>query len=110
MLFISDQFLLKNMKLPALKYEPAVSLGRLVCTMTLSHQRKYLLSHPEVFVNAVKTLGRSLECSNVLFETCIRQLADIATSQEAFGETHKWSANDVSDLGVIVAGTRLLTY
>lgn len=92
------------MDLQSFNYETAVSVGRLVCSMTLSHQRKYLLSHPEVFINVAKTLGQTLDCSNMVFETCIRQLANIATSHDAFGDTNKWNANDVSDLGVIAAG------
>ncbi|KAK6637741.1 hypothetical protein RUM44_008163 [Polyplax serrata] len=104
--FITDQFLSQNKDLEALQYESAMAMGRLICAVPLSHQRKYLLSHPEVFINVAKNLGRSLDCNSRILETCIRQLANIATSKEAFGETHKWDANDVADLGVIVAGLK----
>ncbi|KAL0272466.1 UNVERIFIED_CONTAM: hypothetical protein PYX00_005424 [Menopon gallinae] len=100
----ADEFLTKNTNLTTLSYESATALGPLICTMTLAHQRKLLLSQSHVFVDVAPVLGNSIKCENKIFESCMYHLALISTSEEAFGKTQKWDASDVSTLGTIVAG------
>lgn len=101
----ADEFLTNNVNLTALSYESATALGRLICTMTLAHQKKLLLSQSHVFVGVAPVLGSSIKCDNKIFESCMYQLAQISTSEDGFGETSKWDASDVTTLGTIVAGT-----
>lgn len=93
-----------NMNLQSLNFESATALGPIICSAQFARQKKYLLSNPQVFMNIVKYLGRQLECTSVMYSQCIRNLAKIAKSPEAFGEPHKWTENDVSDLGAIAGG------
>lgn len=89
---------------PTFSYEAAASMGSLVCTMPLSQMKKYLFGDSEVFVNVASVLGRSIECSSKVYQECVSNLAQLATSEDAFGETNTWNALDVKTLGVIVAG------
>ena len=105
MSLITDEFVIKNQS--PLTYESAVSMGRLICTLSVSFQRKILMSQPEVFQNALNVLGKTLDCREKIFETCISNLAKAATSEDGFGETKNWDASHLSTLGVIAAGKSL---
>ncbi|KAJ1530842.1 hypothetical protein ONE63_005687 [Megalurothrips usitatus] len=77
-----------------------VALGPLVCSLPLDVQR-LLLSRRGALQHAARSLqGVRLHCN----ATCLEELARAAASDTALGDVATWTAEDVRDMGVIVAG------
>lgn len=77
-----------------------VALGPVLCSLSLDLQRT-LLSRRGALLHAARSLqGVRLLCNN----TCLGELARAAVSDAALGPASTWSAEDVNDMGVIIAG------
>lgn len=71
--------------------------------MASSRQQK-LLDHPGVFVQLAPLLGADIHMDDY----CIRHMVEYAKT--AYGHPSEWSAEDVSSLGIIVAGKLVVFY
>lgn len=80
-----------------------VALGPTVCSLRIDLQR-LLLSRRGALQHAARSLqgagGAGARCN----ATCLAELATAAVADTALGHPASWTAEDVRDLGVIVAG------
>ncbi|CAH1401962.1 unnamed protein product [Nezara viridula] len=77
--------------------EILVTLGSLICKLPEINSQ---LIKPSELLKASVILGRNLPCNY----SCLQKIANIAAKEGAFEDPSKWSAKDVADLGIIVAG------
>lgn len=81
-----------------------VALGPLACSLPLDVQR-LLLARRGSLLHAARSLqGVRLHCN----ESCLGELARAAIQDAALGPLAGWTAEDVGDMGVIVAGAAIV--